>query len=54
MRDDFNTCLNLGRIVQQFIVDQWIKIEGSRLYYYTTHQASLRTAMYTGNSLSST
>ena len=50
IRDDFNPCLNLGNIVQQFIVDQWVKIEGSRLYYYRSHQASLRTEMYTGNS----
>ena len=50
IRDDFNPCLNLEKIVLQFIVDQWVKIEGSRLYYYRSHQASLRTEMYTGNS----
>ena len=50
IRDGFNPCLNLEKIVKQFIVDQWVKIEGSRLYYYRSHQAYLRTEMYTGNS----
>lgn len=43
VRDDFNPYLNLGKIVQQYIVDQWVKIEGSRLHYYKSHQATLRT-----------
>ena len=48
IKDDFNPYLNLGKIVQQYIVDQWVRIEGSRFHYYKSHQATLRTEMYAG------
>lgn len=32
IRDDFNQFINLGKLSQQFIVDAWVKVEGSRLH----------------------
>ena len=48
IRDTFSPYLNLGKITQQYVVDQWVKIKGSRLYYCRKNQAKLRTDMYNG------
>jgi hypothetical protein len=48
IRDDFSPYLNLGKLTQQYIVDAWVKVESSRLYFLRKNQAKLRTEMYTG------
>ena len=46
VRKGFSQYSNLGRITQQFVVDQWVKIEGSRLYFVGKNQHTLRTESY--------
>ena len=47
-RKGFSQYLNFVRITKQFIVDQWLKIEGSRLYFVRKNQHTLRTELYKG------
>ena len=48
-RKCFSRFLNLGRITQQFVVDQWVKIESTRLYFIRKNQHTLRTELYKGS-----
>ena len=48
IRDGFNPFFNLGKLTQQYIVDAWIKVESSRLYYLKEQQQILRTKLYKG------
>lgn len=48
VKKEFNPCLNLGKLTQQFILDSWCKVEGTRLFYIRNEQAKLRTEMYSG------
>lgn len=48
IRNDFSPFINLGKLTQQFIVDAWVKVEGSRLYYLKQNQHILRTDLYKG------
>ncbi len=43
-------CGNLTQqfIIQQFIIDSYIKLEANRLNYYKTHQKDLRISTYQG------
>ena len=45
IRDGFNPFLNLGKLTQQYIIDVWIKVESSRLYYLKKQQHILRTEL---------
>ena len=47
-RKCFNRFLIFGRITQQFVVDQWVKIEGTRLHFIRKNQHNLRTELYKG------
>uniref|UniRef100_A0ABD2WQT2 ATP-dependent DNA helicase n=1 Tax=Trichogramma kaykai TaxID=54128 RepID=A0ABD2WQT2_9HYME len=38
----------MGRLSQQFVVDAWVKVEHSRLYFVEQNQDLLRTEMYRG------
>jgi hypothetical protein len=44
----FNPILYGGRLLQQFVVDTYIKIESSRLDYIFHHQKELRADLYQG------
>ena len=44
----FNPIFYGGRLVQQFVVDTYIKIESSRLDYMFHHQKKLRADLYQG------
>ncbi|KAL7291672.1 hypothetical protein TKK_0014707 [Trichogramma kaykai] len=48
IRGKFNQYLQLGRITQQFVIDAWIKVEHSKLYFIRKNQPKLRTDMYRG------
>lgn len=48
VRDDFSQFLNMGRLTQQLVVDFWVKIESSRLYFLKKEQHVLRTELYRG------
>jgi Helitron helicase-like domain at N-terminus len=37
-----------GRLLQQFIVDMYIKIETSRLMYFAMHQNQIQSDLYQG------
>lgn len=43
--DDF-TILESGRLLQQFVVDMYVKIETSRLDYFRTNQTEIRADLY--------
>ena len=47
-RDDFNPCVCMSSLSQQFIVDAFTKVDDRRLNYYYFHQAHLRTELYQG------
>lgn len=49
VRNTFNPCLNLHKLTQQFVIDAWMKIESTRLYFIRKSQATLRTEMYKGS-----
>ena len=48
IRTDFSPFLNLGKLTQQYIVDAWVKVEGSQLHYLRKNQHLLRTDLYKG------
>ncbi|VDL83924.1 unnamed protein product, partial [Nippostrongylus brasiliensis] len=45
---EWNPLLYGGKLLQQFIVDAYVKIEQNRLNYYRTHQKELRLDTYRG------
>ena len=47
-RKCFNWFLNLGRNTQQFVVDQWVEIEDTRVYFIQKNEHNLRTELYKG------
>jgi hypothetical protein len=48
MRFDESTHHYFGRLYQQYIVDQYLKIENARLNYIKNHQVKLRVELYKG------
>ena len=48
MRSSPNMILLGGRLLQQFVVDIYIKIETSRLLYYRLNQKKIRSKLYQG------
>ncbi|CAC5384605.1 unnamed protein product [Mytilus coruscus] len=48
VRDNFNILLRGGRLLQQYIVDMFAKIEQERLNYCLYHQHELRAELYQG------
>ena len=48
IRNGFNPFINSGKLSQQFIVDAWVKVGGSRLHYLKVNQHTLRTDLYKG------
>ena len=47
-RQNFNAILYAGKLLQQFAVDSFMKIEQNRLNYHRTHQTDYRTGRYQG------
>ncbi|VDL83145.1 unnamed protein product, partial [Nippostrongylus brasiliensis] len=45
---EWNPLLHGGKLLQQFIVDAYVKIEQNRLLYHRTHQKELRVDSYRG------
>ena len=45
-RKGFSHYLNLGRTTQKFVDDQWMKINGSRLYFVRKNQQTFRTELF--------
>ena len=43
---DFNIVLKCGRLFQQYVIDQWAKIEAHRLMWCRNNQAQLRAELY--------
>ncbi|MGC8035681.1 hypothetical protein ACP3WA_26600, partial [Salmonella enterica] len=48
MRDGFNTILRSGRLFQQYVVDEYAKIEMQCLNYVRYNQDKLRSDLYQG------
>lgn len=48
MRDEFSIIHASGKLFQQFVVDSYIKVEGSRIAYIKSHQKELRAKNYKG------
>ncbi|KAF2356072.1 Helitron helicase-like domain [Trinorchestia longiramus] len=48
IRDDFSALHRAGKLLQQYIVDAYVKVEGCRLNFIKNHQAQLRVALYSG------
>ena len=48
IRVDFNPVLESSRLTQQYVVDQWVKIEHQRLQYLRKNQRQLRGHWYRG------
>ncbi|XP_073121315.1 uncharacterized protein [Henckelia pumila] len=46
--DDTSVLLYGGRLLQQFVVDMYIKLETTRLDYFRNHQAEMRSELYQG------
>ncbi|VDL81296.1 unnamed protein product [Nippostrongylus brasiliensis] len=46
--DEWNPLLRGGKLLQQFIVDAYVKIEQNRLHYHRTHQKELRLDTFSG------
>ena len=40
--------LHAGRLLHQYVVDNYVKIESSRLRWIRTHQENLRAEVYQG------
>ena len=38
----------MGRLLQQYIVDTYIKLENTRLYFMRTNQSKLRAELFQG------
>ena len=48
VRNGFNPYLNLGKISQQAIIDAFVKVESTRLYFIRKNQTILRSDCYKG------
>ena len=48
IRRHFNPIHWAGKLVQQYLVDAWVKIESTRLQYHRQNQAQLRVEQYQG------
>ena len=48
IRDDVNAIIRGRRLLKQYLVDSYVKIERNRIEYCKTHQANLRVASYKG------
>ena len=48
VRDSFNALHHAGKLLQQFIVDAYVKVEQNRLNYARTNQKKLRVDSYRG------
>lgn len=48
VRDDFSLLHSSGRLFQQYVVDAYVKVEGSRIAYVMSHQKQLRAENYKG------
>ncbi|VDK43225.1 unnamed protein product, partial [Cylicostephanus goldi] len=48
LRSSFNPLHHAGKLLQQFVVDAYVKIEQNRLNYMRTHQKELRIDSYRG------
>ena len=46
--NEFSAIHRAGKLLQQYIVDAYVKTEAQRLAYYATHQAQLRVDSYKG------
>ena len=46
--DDFNTILHTGKLLSQFVVDMYAKIESERLSFQANQQETLRASSYKG------
>ena len=40
--------LNAGRLLQQYVVDNYVKIESGRLRWIKEHQSDIRSELYQG------
>jgi hypothetical protein len=47
-KDDYNSIMKLRRLLQQYAVDQWAKIELSRMNWVRSNQATIRAEKYSG------
>ena len=45
---EYDTIFHQGLITHQYMIDCWIKVEESRLYYLSRHQKQLRSELYQG------
>ncbi|RCN31185.1 hypothetical protein ANCCAN_23039 [Ancylostoma caninum] len=48
LRNQFNPIHHAGKLMQQFVVDSWVKIEQNRLKFIRQNQAQLRVDTYRG------
>ncbi|KAF2365688.1 Phoxous domain [Trinorchestia longiramus] len=48
IRDDFSALHRAGKLLQQYIVDAYVKVEGCLLNFIKNNQAQLRVALYLG------
>ncbi|XP_055845576.1 uncharacterized protein LOC129915415 [Episyrphus balteatus] len=48
VRGDFNLIHASGKLFQQYVVDSFVKVEGSRIAYIKSHQKELRAENYKG------
>ena len=48
VRPEFSALHNAGKLFQQYLVDAYTKIEGERLHWYRTNQATIRADRYRG------
>lgn len=48
MRDKFSIIHASGKLFQQFVVDSYIKVEGSRIAFIKLHQKEIRAENYKG------
>jgi hypothetical protein len=44
--DKFNPLFYAGELMQQFVVNSFVKVEESRLNYYRTHQKEIKAEKY--------
>ena len=48
IRDGFSAMHQAGKLLQQYIVDAYVKVEGCRLKFIQNNQAQLRVTLYSG------
>lgn len=48
LRGHFNLIHSSGKLLQQYVVDSYVKVEGSRIAYIKSHQKELRAESYKG------